>query len=247
MCYPLNGSDLSPEHTPLEAGLSIFVDLQKPEFIGREALVKQRAEGVKRRLVLFKMKGKARRRARTMPSQKRRELAEITSGTLSPSLKSGIGMAYIPTEFARINEEIRSISAGNFSRRPSRKNHCIKNNEQRPGRFEIRGNPRVGAHRGKRHRARRHHRPCAGGTDDIVFVELPAPDAEVQAGHPVAVVESVKAASDIYSPISGTVIEANPALAGNPALVNTDPYGEGWVDRLKVANAAEADVLKSPC
>ena len=58
MCYPLNGSDLSPERTPLEAGLSIFVDLEKPGFIGRDALVKQRAEGAAHRLVPFKMEGK---------------------------------------------------------------------------------------------------------------------------------------------------------------------------------------------
>jgi glycine cleavage system H protein len=81
---------------------------------------------------------------------------------------------------------------------------------------------------------------------DIVFVELPALEAEVQAGHPIAVVESVKAASDIYSPISGTVIEANSALSENPALVNTDPYGEGWLYRLKIANPAEMDSLKPP-
>ena len=81
---------------------------------------------------------------------------------------------------------------------------------------------------------------------DIVFVELPALEAEVQAGHPIAVVESVKAASDIYSPISGTVIEANTALADNPALVNTDPYGTGWLYRLKIASPAEMDALKSP-
>jgi len=81
---------------------------------------------------------------------------------------------------------------------------------------------------------------------DIVFVELPAVDAEVQAGHPIAVVESVKAASDIYSPVSGTVVEANAALTANPALVNTDPYGEGWLYRLKIANAAELDSLKPP-
>ncbi|MGB8352647.1 MAG: glycine cleavage system protein GcvH [Chthoniobacteraceae bacterium] len=81
---------------------------------------------------------------------------------------------------------------------------------------------------------------------DIVFVELPALEAEVQAGHPIAVVESVKAASDIYSPISGTVIEANTALGDNPALVNTDSYGAGWLYRLKIANPAEMDALKSP-
>ena len=107
MCYPLNGSDLSPEHTPMEAGLSIFVDLQKPEFIGRDALVKQRTEGVKRRLVPFKMNDKCPPPRAHYPIYKNgAKIAEIASGSLSPSLNTGIGMAYIPTEYARINEEI---------------------------------------------------------------------------------------------------------------------------------------------
>ena len=107
MCYPLNGSDLSPQRTPLEAGLSIFVDLEKPAFIGRGALVKQRAEGVKHRLVPFRMKSKGPPpRAHYSIRKNGAAIAEITSGSLSPSLNAGIGMAYIPTEFARINEEI---------------------------------------------------------------------------------------------------------------------------------------------
>lgn len=115
MCYPLNGSDLSPEHTPLEAGLSIFVDLQKPDFIGRDALVKQRAEGVKRRLVPFKMKDKCPPPRAHYPIYKNGEkISEITSGSLSPSLNAGIGMAYIPTQFARINEEIEVDIRGKF-------------------------------------------------------------------------------------------------------------------------------------
>lgn len=80
---------------------------------------------------------------------------------------------------------------------------------------------------------------------DIVFVELPAVDAITEAGKAVAVVESVKAASDIYAPIGGTITEANTALVSNPALVNTDPYGEGWLFKLKIANPAEIDALKS--
>ncbi len=107
MCYPLNGSDLSPNHTPLEAGLSIFVDLQKERFVGRDTLVKQRAEGVKRRLVPFRMKDKSPPPRPHYPLFKDdKQIAEIASGTLSPTLNIGIGMAYVPTEFARINEEI---------------------------------------------------------------------------------------------------------------------------------------------
>ena len=107
MCYPLNGSDLSPETTPIEAGLSIFVDLHKPHFIGREALLRQKQEGVKRRLVPFKMTDTSPPpRSHYAVYKDNQKIAETTSGTLSPTLKIGIGMAYIPTEFARINEQI---------------------------------------------------------------------------------------------------------------------------------------------
>ncbi len=107
MCYPLNGSDLSPETTPIEAGLSIFVDLQKPRFIGRDALLRQKQEGVKRRLVPFKMTDASPPpRSHYAVFKGDQRIAETTSGTLSPTLKIGIGMAYIPTEFARINEQI---------------------------------------------------------------------------------------------------------------------------------------------
>ncbi len=107
MCYPLNGSDLSPNRTPLEAGLSIFVDLEKPSFIGRGALVKQRADGIAQRLVPFKMKEKGPPpRAHYPVCKNGAKIAETNSGSLSPSLNIGIGMAYIPVEWARINEEI---------------------------------------------------------------------------------------------------------------------------------------------
>lgn len=106
MCYPLNGSDLSPTKTPLEAGLSIFVDLNKPNFIGRPVLAKQKAEGVPTRLVPLKMQGTTPPLRPHYPVLKNGEvIAELCSGTLSPSLKVGIGMAYVPVQFARIGEE----------------------------------------------------------------------------------------------------------------------------------------------
>jgi aminomethyltransferase len=107
MCYPLNGSDLSPKHTPVEAGLSFFVDFKKPRFIGQEALEKQRADGVKQKLVAFKMNGKTPPPRGHYPVCKNGEkISEIGSGSLSPSLNTGIGMAYIPVEHARIGGEI---------------------------------------------------------------------------------------------------------------------------------------------
>jgi glycine cleavage system H protein len=78
---------------------------------------------------------------------------------------------------------------------------------------------------------------------DIVFVDLPEPGREVAAGEECAVVESVKAASDIFSPLAGKITESNPALADDPALVNRDPAGEGWFFRLEPADPAAFDAL----
>lgn len=78
---------------------------------------------------------------------------------------------------------------------------------------------------------------------DVVFVETPEAGRKVTAGEACAVVESVKAASDIYSPIAGEVIEGNAALADDPAIVNQDPYGKGWFMRIRPANAADVKDL----
>lgn len=79
---------------------------------------------------------------------------------------------------------------------------------------------------------------------DVVYVELPKVGTRVQARGNVAVVESVKAASDIYAPVGGEVVEVNEALSSNPALVNTDPFGEGWIFVLKMDSADEVKQLK---
>ena len=82
-----------------------------------------------------------------------------------------------------------------------------------------------------------------GALGDVVYVELPEVDSEVEMGDEVAVVESVKAASDIYAPLSGTIAEVNESLEGNPELVNTDPYGDGWFFRLKLRDVEELSSL----
>jgi glycine cleavage system H protein len=81
---------------------------------------------------------------------------------------------------------------------------------------------------------------------DIVFVELPVVGRKVKAGEACAVVESVKTASDIYSPVSGEITEVNPAVVDNPALVNTEPHAGGWFYKIKLSNAAELNTLLSP-
>ena len=78
---------------------------------------------------------------------------------------------------------------------------------------------------------------------DVVFVELPEVGRNVVAGKEAAVVESVKAASEVYAPVAGDVVEVNEALADDPALVNRDPQGEGWFVKLRIENQGELDGL----
>jgi glycine cleavage system H protein len=79
---------------------------------------------------------------------------------------------------------------------------------------------------------------------DLVFVEVPEAGRALKAGEPCAVVESVKAASDVYAPVTGEVVAGNPKLASEPEVVNTDSYGEGWLMRIRpVAGAATAEFL----
>jgi glycine cleavage system H protein len=79
---------------------------------------------------------------------------------------------------------------------------------------------------------------------DVVYVELPKMGTPAEAKGQIAVVESVKAASDIYAPVKGTIVEVNRALEGNPALINTDPFGEGWIFVLKMDAPEQVKQLK---
>ena len=78
---------------------------------------------------------------------------------------------------------------------------------------------------------------------DIVFAETPKVGTKVSAREALAVVESVKAASDIYSPVAGDIVGANDALSDNPALINQDPYGEGWIFKIRIADFSELNSL----
>jgi len=110
MCYPLNGSDLSPQRNPMEAGLGFFVDLTKPRFIGRNVLFRAKENGTKEKLVPFRMKEKGpppRPHYAVFSGGCRSErIGEVTSGTISPSLNWGVGMAYVSSAHAKIGTEI---------------------------------------------------------------------------------------------------------------------------------------------
>jgi glycine cleavage system H protein len=79
---------------------------------------------------------------------------------------------------------------------------------------------------------------------DVVYVELPKLERQVNPKEPIAVVESVKAASDIYAPVKGTVVEANKGLEADPGLINREPYGQGWIFVLKIENSDDLKNLK---
>lgn len=107
MCYPLNGSDLSPEHNPIEAGLGFFVDLKKTKFVGRDVLANAKENGTAKKLVAFRMKGKGPPpRPHYSVWREGERIGEVTSGSLSPSLNEGIGMAYVASAHAKVGTEI---------------------------------------------------------------------------------------------------------------------------------------------
>jgi aminomethyltransferase len=108
MCYPLNGSDLSPERSPLEAGLAFFVDLEKGEFMGRGALVAQKSQGLSERLAAIRCleAGPPIRPGTVVQDSEGKEISRLTSGTLSPSLGVGIGLAYLPRALAKVGSEL---------------------------------------------------------------------------------------------------------------------------------------------
>lgn len=80
---------------------------------------------------------------------------------------------------------------------------------------------------------------------DLVYVEIPEVGSSVTAGTAAGVVESVKTASDIHAPVSGTVVEINPTLEDDPEIINTDPYGKGWIYKIRPDNPGELDTLLS--
>jgi glycine cleavage system T protein (aminomethyltransferase) len=107
MCYPLNGSDLSPQRNPIEAGLGFFVDLTKSKFVGRDALMQTKKSGPQEKLVSFRMKEKGPPpRPHYAVFENGERIGEVTSGTLSPSLNWGVGMAYVSALHAKIGAQI---------------------------------------------------------------------------------------------------------------------------------------------
>jgi len=115
MCYPLNGSDLSPDRTPLEAGLGIFVALDKPDFIGREALIAQKDRGLPAKLTALRMTEKSPPpRAHYPVLVDGKNVGETTSGALSPTLGEGVALAYLPPDLAKPGQQVAIDIRGRY-------------------------------------------------------------------------------------------------------------------------------------
>ena len=242
VCYPLNGSDLSPERNPIEAGLGFFVDLTKPNFIGREVVSRTKENGSPEKLVAFRMQAKGPPpRPHYSVFDNGERIGEVTSGTLSPSLNYGIGMAYVAAREDRNQNRHRDS-------RPKVSSH----DREETALQKIMNVPDDLLYTESHEWIKREgDNVRIGITDhaqseltDIVYVELPKMDRQANAKEAIAVVESVKAASDIYAPVKGTVVEINKALEADPGLINREPYGQGWIFVLKIDNADDLKQLK---
>ena len=246
MCYPLNGSDLSPERNPIEAGLGFFVDLTKPNFIGRDACLKTKEIGPREKLVPFRMKEKGPPpRPHYAVFENGERIGEVTSGTLSPSLNWGVGMAYVSAAHAKIGAQIDIEIRGQKFPGHHRKETALQE-------ISIMNVPDDLLYTESHEWIKREGENVRVGiTDhaqseltDVVYVELPKMDRQANAKEAIAIVESVKAASDIYAPVKGTVVEVNKALEADPGLINREPYGQGWIFVLKIDNADDLKNLK---
>jgi glycine cleavage system H protein len=210
MCYPLNGSDLSPERNPIEAGLGFFVDLTKSNFIGRDVLIETKEKGPREKLVPFRMKEKGPPpRPHYAVFENGERIGEVTSGTLSPSLNWGVGMAYVSTARARNRHQIDIEIRGQKFPATMKRNRSTKTMNVPDELLYTESHEWI---------KREGDNVRVGITDhaqseltDVVYVELPKMDRQANAKEAIAVVESVKAASDIYAPVKGIVVEVNSA------------------------------------
>ena len=215
------------------------------EFTGVEELRRIKAEGPAQKLVAFVMQDPG------IPSQGMgiEEGGEVTSGSHSPMLDRGIGMGYVAAEHTEPGTTLTIDVRGTAAPRRSGQETDLQEGgvgcqQPRATRTSSATTPST---TGPGSRATR--RPSAitwfaqDSLGELVHFEPPEEGAEVTKGASYGEVESVKAVSDLISPLSGTVLEVNPKVVAEPETVNEDPYGEGWLVRIRLGDASEADDL----
>ena len=246
---PLYGDELSEDITPIMAGLGIFVKLDKDEFIGKEALAKQKAEGAPQKLVGIELNDKAiPRHGYAVLNMEGETIGEVTTGYHTISTDKSVCMALIDAQYAKLDTDLQiQIRKKVFPGKWSKNNSIIKTIKNKYNMAKV----IEGLYYSESHEYVRVEGNFGfiGITDyaqnalgNVVYVDLPEVDDEVTAGEEFGAVESVKAASDLISPVSGTVVEVNDELDDQPELVNQDAFAN-WIIKVEMSDKSELDNL----
>ena len=247
----LYGHDIDIEKNPIEAGLkwSICKDrLDKQDFIGGQVIADEYKKGPQKNLLGFLPKGRAPAREGTLIYDASNKLiGEVTSGSFSPSLGVPISMGYIISSFKNEKEVFFDIRGkkipADIIKLPFVPHNYFKRKKLMTDIFYTKDHEwiKVNGDEG-----------VVGITSyaseqlgDIVFVELPEKGNSFDQGKDVAVIESVKAASEIYSPASGEIYETNSSLEEKPEIINEDPLERGWLYKVIIKNKDELKNLMS--
>ena len=243
VCFHLYGNDLMEERGPIEAGLG-WCCKEDTGFIGSEAVRAAREAGPAEKLVPFAMTGPGIARQGNPVAGG----GEVTSGTMSPCLGIGIGMAYVPVEKRRARHPDRD-------RRPR---------QAAPGRGAGQAAVLQGAlnvadasypddlrYHPEHDWARIEGDVATFGITwyaqdqlgEVVFVDPPEVGKTISKDEPYAEIESVKAVSDVVAPLSGEIVEVNEALGDAPEQINDDPYGDGWLVKVRLSDTSEVEEL----
>ena len=243
VCFHLYGNDLSEDRGPIEAGLG-WCCKEQTGFIGSQATAAVRAAGPKEKLVPFLVEGRGiARQGNPVVGG-----GQVTSGTFSPCLEQGIGMAYVPAERAepgaRIEIDVRGTTRQADRRAQASLPKGIVNMAEASYPEDL-------LYHAEHDWARVEGETATFGVTwyaqdslgELVFFDPPEVGAKLSKDDPYSEVESVKAVSDVIAPMSGEVIEINGVLADKPEKINEDPYGDGWLVKVKLSDPSEAESL----
>ena len=178
------------------------------------------------------------------------QVGEVTSGTLSPCLEVGIGMGYVRSDLAEPGPRSRSTSGASVARPRSASGRSTPRTDRFPAMADE-SYPDDLRYHPEHDWARVEGDTATFGVTwyaqdalgEVVFYEPPEVGKEVKKDEAYAEVESVKAVSDVYAPLSGEVTEVNSDLSENPEKINQDPYGDGWMVKVKLSDPSEVDAL----
>ena len=251
MGYPLYGQDLSRERTPIEAGLRWACDLDGA-YPGADVLRRQAAEGTAERLAIFTLVEPGIPRPGCEVRAGDEAVGTVTSGTLSPTLGVGIGMAYLPVR--------PGPGRARHRRRRARQAQGGPHGAATPGRDLP--EERLSVAEASYPENLRYHREhdwvrteddgeavfgitfyAQDALGEVVYYDPPEVGRRIVKDAPYGELESVKAVSDIYAPAGGEVLAVNQTVVDGPEVVNADPYGAGWLIRVRISDPAELDDL----